>query len=147
VSKVMSNAALLLALKDFDKKLKSVGEGILIIDSINNHFRSDLGNEKISFNRVRNVFLDILYRINELTNTYNLITVATSQINPNFFKKGVMKELPVGNQYLNHFFSEYIYLRKKDRETNYVQLVNSLHFSEKKVLYKITSKGIQDYKL
>ena len=147
VSKIMSTSALNLALKDFDTLAKKVEGGLLIIDSINNHFRSDLGNKKISFNESKNVFLSILNKINELTETYNLITIVTSQIAANFSKKGNIKEIPVGNQFLNHFFSEYIYLSKKDSETNHVQLVNSLHYPEKKLLYKITSKGIQDYKI
>jgi hypothetical protein len=120
---------------------------LLIIDSINNHFRSDLGNKDISFNNSRNIFLNILNKINELTKTYNLITIVTSQITPNFSKKGNIREIPVGNQFLNHFFSEYIYLSKKDNETNHVQSVNSLYLSEKRLLYKITSSGIQDYKI
>jgi hypothetical protein len=93
------------------------------------------------------MFLNILHKVNELTHKHNLITVVTSQVTSNFTKKGNIRVLPVGNQFLNHFFSEYVYLSKKDNDTNFVQLVNSLTLSEKKLLYKITSKGIQDLKL
>ena len=147
VSKIMSNSALLLALKDFDNLVKNLDGCVLIIDSINNHFRSDLGNKELSFNITKNMFLNILHKVNELTHKYNLITVVTSQVTSNFTKKGNIRVLPVGNQFLNHFFSEYVYLSKKDKDTNFVQLVNSLTFSEKKLLYKITSKGIRDLKL
>ena len=147
VSKIMSNSALLLALKDFDNLVKNTWGGVLIIDSINNHFRSDLGNKDLSFNKTKNMFLNILHKVNELTQEYNLITIVTSQVTSNFTKKGNISVLPVGNQYLNHFFSEYVYLSKKDNETNFVQMVNSLNLSEKKLLYKITSRGIQDFKI
>jgi RecA/RadA recombinase len=143
----MSNSALLLALKDFDNVVKNLSGGVLIIDSINNHFRSDLGNKDLSFNKTKHMFLNILHKVNELTHKHNLITVVTSQVTSNFTKKGNIRVLPVGNQFLNHFFSEYVYLSKKDNDTNFVQLVNSLTLSEKKLLYKITSKGIQDLKL
>ncbi|MFX0029279.1 MAG: hypothetical protein ACFE8B_08720 [Candidatus Hermodarchaeota archaeon] len=147
VSKIMSNSALLLALREFNDLLKKVGGGLLIIDSINNHFRSDLSNKEISFNRAKNTFINILNKINELTIEYNLITIVTSQVASNFSKRGNIREIPVGNQFLNHYFSEYIYLSKKDNDTNYAQLVNSLNLSEKRLLYKITSRGIQDYKI
>jgi predicted ATP-dependent serine protease len=143
----MSNSALLLALKDFDNVVKNVGGGVLIIDSINNYFRSDLGNKDLSFNQTKNMFLNILHKVNTLTQEYDLVTVVTSQVTSNFTTKGNIRVLPVGNQFLNHFFSEYVYLSKKDSETNYVQLVNSLNLSEKKFLYKITSRGIRDFKI
>ncbi|MHA2180014.1 MAG: hypothetical protein ACXAAH_01180 [Promethearchaeota archaeon] len=147
ISKIMSNSALLLALKDFEKKIIKAKGGILIIDTINNHLRSDLGNKNLSFQRVRNRFIHILEIINDLTSKYNLITIMTSQVGSNFSNAAIIRELPVGNQFLNHFFSEYIYLSKENREKNYVQLVNSLSHPEKKVLYEITSKGIHDYKI
>jgi len=145
VSKIMSNSAFLLALKDFENAIMKNRGGILIIDTINNHFRSDLGNRSISFNKAKDAFLKIVKKIDELTFKYNLITIVTSQVASNFSEKAIIRELPVGNQFLNHFFSEYLYLSKKNREMNYVQLVNSLNLSERKLLYKITSKGIQDY--
>jgi DNA repair protein RadA len=147
VSKIMSNSALLLALKDFDDLVKNLNGGLLIIDSINNHFRSDLGNKDKSFNKTKNLFLNILNKLTELTHKYNLVTVVTSQVTSNFVQKGNIRVLPVGNQFLNHFFSEYIYLSNKDKETKFVQLVNSLNLSEKKLLYKITSRGIRDLKI
>ena len=145
VSKIMSNSAFLLALKDFENAIMKNRGGILIIDTINNHFRSDLGNRSISFYKAKDAFFKIVKKIDELTYKYNLITIVTSQVASNFSEKATIRELPVGNQFLNHFFSEYIYLSKKNREMNYVQLVNSLNLSERKLLYKITSKGIQDY--
>jgi RecA/RadA recombinase len=147
ISKIMSSSALLLALKDFENFIiKDIG-GILIIDTINNHFRSDLSNNNIIFQKAKDRFLNILKIIDELTNKYNLITIMTSQIASNFSKETIIRELPVGNQFLNHFFSEYLYLSKKNKEKNYVHLVNSLNHPEKKVLYNITKNGIQDYKI
>lgn len=147
ISKIMSNSALLLTLKDFKKKMiKDVG-GILIIDTINNHFRSDLSNKNMTFQRAKDRFISILKIIDELTNTYNLITILTSQVVSNFSIEATFREIPVGFQFLNHFFSEFVYLSKENNEKNYVQLVNSLNHPEKKVLYNITSKGIHDYKI
>jgi len=147
ISKIMSNSALLLALKDFEKNIvKGIG-GILIIDSINNHFGSDLSNKNMAFKTVKDRFISILKIIDDLTKKYSLITILTSQVVSNFSKEAIIRELPVGLQFLNHFFSEYVYLSKEKNERNYVQLVNSLYHPEKKVLFNISSMGIQDYKI
>ncbi len=147
ISKIMSNSALLLALKDFEKFIIKDMGGILIIDTINNHFRSDLSNNNIIFQKAKNRFLNILKIIDEFTNKYNLITILMAQIASNFSRDTIIRELPVGNQFLNQFFSEYIYLSKGNKEKNYIHLVNSLNHPEKKVLYNITKNGIQDYKI
>ncbi|MFW9824378.1 MAG: AAA family ATPase [Candidatus Thorarchaeota archaeon] len=150
ISKIMSNSALLLALKDLEMNITNKVGGLLIIDTINNHFGFDVSNSNIGFQEVRDRFIDILRRINKLTNKYNLITILTSQIVSNFSKKVFIKEIPIGYQFLNHFFSEFLYLSresKQNRYDNYVQLVNSLKNPEKRVLYKISSKGIHDHKI
>ncbi|MFX1326183.1 MAG: hypothetical protein ACFE8N_14630 [Promethearchaeota archaeon] len=146
VSKIMSNSAFILALRDFEEVINNYQNGVLIIDTINNYLRTDLGNKNLSFNRVKDTFLNALRKINELTIKYNLITIATAQVTSDFSKGDNINEVPVGNQFLNHFFSEYVYLSRKKNERNYIQLVNSLQFSEKKLPYSITTRGIQDYK-
>jgi len=147
ISKIMSNSVLLLALKDFEKFMIQEAGGILIIDTINNHFSADLSNKKIVFQRAKDKFLSLLKKVDELTNKFNLITIMTSQVATNFARDAIIRELPVGYQFLNHYFSEYIYLSIKNKEKNFAHLVNSLNHPEKKVLYNITSKGIQDYKI
>jgi len=144
VSKIMSNSALLLGLNEFEELLIEKGKYLLIIDTINSHFRSELSNENISYETVKSKFISILKKIDDLTRNHNLITILTAQVTANFSKKAIIKEIPVGNQFINHFFSEYLYLKSKDNEMNYVHLVNSLELTENKLSYKITSGGISD---
>ena len=89
----------------------------------------------------------ILALINKLTLEYSLITITTAQVTINLNKDSPLRVLPVGNSLLNHFFSEYVYLDYKEQDKRYVQLVNSINLPEKRLLYKITSSGIQDYKI
>lgn len=147
VSKIMSNSAFLLSLKELEKFLEKNTLNILIIDSINNYYNSDLANKSISINKAKEIFLKILALINKLTLEYCLITITTAQVTINLNKDSPLKVLPVGNSLLNHFFSEYVYLDYKEQNKRYVQLVNSINFPEKRLLYKITSSGIQDYKI
>lgn len=147
VSKIMSNSAFLLSLKELEKFLEKNTITILIIDSINNYYNSDLANKSISVNKAKEIFLRILALINKLTLEYSLITITTAQVTLNLNKDSPLRVLPVGNSLLNHFFSEYVYLDYKEQDKRYVQLVNSINLPEKRLLYKITSSGIQDYKI
>ncbi|MCK4480794.1 MAG: hypothetical protein KAV01_09725 [Candidatus Lokiarchaeota archaeon] len=147
VSKIMSNSAFLLSLKELEKFLEKNTITILIIDSINNYYNSDLANKSISVNKAKEIFLRILALINKLTLEYSLITITTAQVTLNLNKDSPLRVVPVGNSILNHFFSEYVYLDYKEQDKRYVQLVNSINLPEKRLLYKITSSGIQDYKI
>ncbi|MFW9818475.1 MAG: hypothetical protein ACFFE5_02600 [Candidatus Thorarchaeota archaeon] len=147
VSKIMSNSALLLSLKELENLLKMNDISILIIDTINNHYNSELANKEISPYSTRKIFIKILDTINQLTKDYNLITITTAQVVSNLNREASIRALPSGNQILNQYFSEYLYLDYKEHDKRYVQLVNSLKLPEKRLLYKITSSGIQDYKL
>ena len=145
VSQIMSNSAMLLALNKLEGRIKKKFGDVLIIDSINNYYRYEQGDKSISFHQAKKTFMSILNKINELTEKYGLIAIATAQIAPNFIENAIIKETPVGNQFLNHFFTEYLYLSHRDEDSNYIHLVNSSFLPEKKISYKITSAGIEDH--
>ena len=146
VANVMSNSALLMALKNIEEQLNKDENAILFIDSINNYYRSEQGNENLSFHQIKNTFMQILNKLYNLNKKFNICIIATAQVAPNFIDDAVIENIPVGNQYLNHFFSEYLYLSQHDQK-NYAHLVNSSKLPEKKVPYKITSEGIIDFKI
>jgi DNA repair protein RadA len=147
VSKIMSNTAFLLKLDEVEDMVKKNNIKIVIIDSINNYYRLERGDRKISFFKTKTTFLRILEKINDLTRKYNLITILTAQVAPNFNKNAVIKDIPVGMQYLNHFFSEFLYLSYREEDMSYIHLLNSHNLPEKRLLYKITKKGLEDYKI
>jgi len=147
VSKIMSNSAFLLSLNELKNFLGKNTINVLIIDSINNHYNSDLANADITNNKAKEIFLKILTKIDELLSYHNLIIIATAQVTSNLNRKTSLKVIPLGNHILNQFFSEYIYLDYKEDDKRYIQIVNSLNLPEKRLLYKITSSGIQDYKI
>jgi len=147
VSKIMSNNALLLKLNELDSIIKSNNIKLLIIDSINNFFRIERSDKQVSFLKTKTTYLKILEKISNLTQRFQLITILTAQVAPNFIEEAVIKEFPVGNQYLNHYFSEVLYLSYKENDMIYIHLVNSHFLPEKKVIYTITKRGIEDYKM
>jgi len=147
VSKIMSNNAFILELNNIEDIIKKQNVKVLIIDSINNYYRLEQGDDDISFQKAKSTFLEIIQKLYFLTHNLNLITIATAQITPNFNKETLIKEKPVGTQFLNHYISEFLYLSYKEKDSGYVHLINSLNLPEKKVLYRLTAKGIEDYKI
>jgi len=147
VSKIMSNNALLLKLDELDFIFKSNNVKLLIIDSINNFFRIERSDKEISFLKAKTTFFKILEKISNLTLRFQLITILTAQVAPNFIEEAVVKEFPVGIQYLNHFFSEVLYLSYKEKDMIYIHMVNSHMLPEKKIVFSITKRGIEDFKM
>ncbi len=147
VTKILSNSAFLLTLNDLENLIEKKPYGVLIIDTLNNHFRSEQGEKRISYKKSKDTFIEIIKKINSLTKTYNLITIATAQVAPNLFENAFIRVLPAGNHFINNYFSEYLYLNRKEEGKYYIHNVNSSANPEKRLLYKITSSGIQDYKI
>jgi len=147
VSKIMSNSAFLFSLKDLENQIEKSNGGVLIIDSINNHYNSELADKLNSSNIVKQRFIKILEQISRLTIKYNLITIALAQVTSNLGQKSIIPVSPVGNHILNHFFSEYIYLEYINENQRYFHLVNSVDLPEKRLPFIITSAGIQDSKI
>jgi RecA/RadA recombinase len=147
VTKIMSTSALLLKLNEIERILEKNEEIIIVIDSINNHFRVELGEKLESFLQIKNKFLKTLEKLNNLTKRFNLITIATAQVSPNFIENSIIREYPVGLRFLNQYFSEFIYLSYKEKDSGYVHLINSIKYPEKKILYRISNIGIEDYKI
>lgn len=72
VAKVPSNATLLLKLNEVDKKLEKSNTKLLIIDSINNHFRVDQGSTTITQTSLKKTFLSILQKLSDITQKHNI---------------------------------------------------------------------------
>ena len=147
VSKIMSNTALNLKLGEVEQKIQENALNLLIIDSINNYYRVEHGERHISSHSSKINFQTILEKINLLTTSFNLITILTAQVAPNFILDEPIRELPVGLSYLNHYFSEFIYLSTKEQAIGSMHYVNSIFSPEKKIQYRITKSGIVDYKI
>ncbi|MHA1805935.1 MAG: ATPase domain-containing protein [Promethearchaeota archaeon] len=144
VSHVRSNTALLLKLKEVAQYAQANKILLLIIDSMNNHYRANLANEQESFLAMKSEFLNILSLLHRLTLQLNVIFIATAQITPNFAENPIVSEIPVGNNLLNHFFSEYLYLKLQKNNTGTAMIINSHYLPENMASYQITAKGITD---
>ena len=140
IASIKSDDVLNYKINELENTLKESGVKLLIIDTINNYYRLEQG---ISFEKSKRLFVNILNHLNLLTKKYDLISIITSQITPNFNPNSIIKHIPVGIQYLNHFFTEFIYLSKTNGNL-YMHLVKSSSLNENRFPYSISSEGIVD---
>ncbi len=144
-SHISSNSTLLLKLKEIQKNEKENALMLLIIDSINNLYRSEYSRSNISHRAHKIEFLSILSVLHNITMKFNIITIATAQVTPNFLENAIIPEIPAGNSILNHYFSEYLYLKVQANGKRRVHVVNSQYLPENESnFYEITSQGIID---
>ncbi|MFX1496604.1 MAG: ATPase domain-containing protein [Promethearchaeota archaeon] len=144
VTKILSNSMFILNLQNVEKILKSNKYKVILIDSINNYYRVEQSSFEISYYKAKTDFLKILNYLNDLINSYNLITIGTAQVSPNFINDAIISENPVGIQYLDHYYSEFLYLTLREDSIGTAHLVNSFSLPEKKGLFEIKSEGIKD---
>lgn len=144
VTKILSNSMFILNLQNVENIIKSNKYRVILIDSINNYYRVEQSSFEISYYKAKTNFLKILTFLNDLTHSYNLIAISTAQVSPNFIPNAVIAENPVGIQYLDHFFSEFLYLTLREDSIGTVHLVNSFSLAEKKVLFEIKPEGMKD---
>ena len=140
VASITSNDTLQYKINELESILKKSDVKLIIIDTINNYYRLEQG---ISYEKSKKQFINILSKLNALTQKYNLISIFTSQVTSKFERDSNIKHIPVGIQYLNHFFHEFIYLLKKN-DKNFMHLINSSFLKENKMLYNIAPEGIID---
>lgn len=140
IASISSGNALKYKINELETILKKSNLKLIIIDTINNYYRLEQG---ISYEKSRKNFIEILAKLNLLTEKYDLISIITSQISPNFNPDSNIKHIPVGIQYLNHFFTEFIYLFKEDAK-NFMRLTDSSYLKDIKLPYDIAPEGIID---
>jgi len=150
ISEILSNSALFLSLEKLEVKIQK-DPHLLIIDSLNNHFRSESSSKLVSYKKSKDIFLKILELLFEYLNKYNIFLICTAQITESFLENKILSEIPVGNQFINNYFTEYLYFKKKEEmnEINkyFAHLVDSLFLPEKRVMFQIDKRGVQDYKI
>ncbi|MBN2157315.1 MAG: AAA family ATPase [Candidatus Lokiarchaeota archaeon] len=122
-----------------DKEIK-----LIIIDSLTNYVRVDLGNDEISNIQVRDTLKKILTELREITQKYNIITILTSQVTGFKAEDSIFTDRSIMEYVLNHYTDELIYLQKEE-DRRWANLVNSRLLPNRKIPFRITTSGIIDH--
>jgi DNA repair protein RadA len=129
------------------KKIDSIGLDkevkLIIIDSLTNFIRVDLGNEDISNIQVRDKLKRILVYLREITKKYNIVTILNSQVTGFIAENSIFTCRPIMEFVLNHYVDEIVYLHREG-DLRWADLVNSKWLASRKVSFTISTSGITD---
>ncbi len=143
VLKAESTDMIYSVLKKFDSEGVEKGIKLIIIDSLTNYVRVDLGNEEKSSIQVREKLKRILEYIREITKNNNIITILTSQVTGFTSEDAIYPERPIMEYVLNHYVDEVIFLQKIE-DTRWGHIVNSRELPNQKIPFNISEAGIID---
>jgi DNA repair protein RadA len=129
--------------KEIKGILKSRDIGLLIVDSLTSHFRSEyVGRGMLSERQQKlNEHIHDLLRIAEV---YNLAVVFTNQVmeDPGIMFGDPIK--PIGGMVLAHASTYRVKLRKAKDDKRIAKMIDSPCSAEREVVFRITSEGIRD---
>ncbi|MCE7734349.1 MAG: DNA repair and recombination protein RadA [Candidatus Heimdallarchaeota archaeon] len=115
--------------------------GLLIIDSVTSHFRSEyLGRGTLAERQqTLNQHLSILNRIAE---SFNLAVIITNQVqsNPNQFFGDPISA--VGGNIIGHWAGTRIYLKKSKGNARIMKIIDSVVLGQNETVFAITEEGI-----
>jgi DNA repair protein RadA len=136
--------SIFLILNKLEKESYMNSVKMIVIDSLTNHIRVDLGNDNISNIKVRETLIKILQKIRELKNKFNLLVVITSQVKglPSNISGFTIK--PILEYIINEYVEESILLSRSDDGIRYAFLMNSCSLPENNVEFRIAKEGIID---
>ena len=123
--------------------IKEKNIGIIIVDSVMAHFRSDYVGRGTLSDRQQKLNKH-LHELQRLADTYNLAVYITNQVmaSPNVAFGDPIR--PVGGEILAHTSQFRVYIRKSKANLRVAKLVDSPYLPEGEAVYQVTSKGIED---
>ncbi len=124
---------------------------LIVIDSINHHFREALGDPEISYFQVKRILKKILKTLQEIARTLQIPVYITTPVSCTS-KDDVFYEIrPVLGQVLSSYISHWIFLTEKTAETPDLQtnarlayIVKSPNLPEQVAEFLIERDGIRD---
>ncbi|MCP4763529.1 MAG: hypothetical protein GY870_17280 [archaeon] len=122
-----------------DKSIK-----LLIIDSLTNYIRVELGNNKKSNLKVRENLIKIMEKLRILKEKYNLLVIITSQVKSLPANISGFTIRPILEYIINEYIDESILLSRSEEEIRFAFLINSCYLPENNIEFKIALEGIID---
>ncbi len=137
-----SDHQMLLADKSADLLQKN-DIGLLVVDSLTAHFRSDyMGRGKLAERQQKlNKHLSTLQR---LSSAHNIAVIVTNQV---MSRPDIMfgdPTAPIGGHILGHRSAFRVYLRKGKKGKRIARLVDSPYLPEAEAVFNVTNNGLED---
>ena len=137
-----SNHQILLAEK-IEEMIKEKDIGLIIVDSLTSHFRSDyVGRGMLSERQQKlNKHMHTLKRMSDI---YNITTIVTNQVmsKPDSFYGD--PTIPIGGHIVAHCSTFRVYFRKSKGGKRVARLIDSPNLQEGEAIFTVKKEGIRD---
>jgi len=132
-----------LAAEKLDGMIKEKGIGLIVVDSLTSHFRSDYTGRGMLADRQQKLNRH-MHNLQRLSEMHNLAVVVTNQVmaRPDFFFGD--PTAPIGGHVVGHASTFRIYLRKAKGGKRMARLIDSPSLPEGEALFAVTKEGVKD---
>jgi len=142
VVQVFNTEHLKVLIQNISEELQTGNYGVLVVDSMIGHFRSEFFGRGTLANR-QQILAGILGDILRTAKSFNLVTLLTNQVIANVTGYGP-KENPAGGNIMAHAGTIRLKLRTGRTNIRIAQLIDSSWLPPGEAPFKITEKGVED---
>ncbi len=143
VARAYSSDHQVLMVEKAEEMLKEKDIGLIVVDSLTSHFRSDYSGRGMLADRQQklNRHMHMLQRI---AGIYNIAIVVTNQVmaRPDFFFGD--PTAPIGGHIVGHSSTFRVYLRKSKGGKRVARLIDSPNLPEGEAIFSVSGDGIRD---
>ncbi len=123
--------------------IKEKNIGLIVVDSLTSHFRSDYSGRAMLSERQQKLNRH-MHHLQRLSDIYNLAVVVTNQVmaRPDFFFGD--PTAPIGGHVVGHSSTFRIYLRKSKGGKRVARLIDSPNLPEGEAIFSVSKNGVRD---
>lgn len=123
--------------------IKEKNIGLIVVDSLTSHFRSDYTGRGMLADRQQKLNRH-MHNLQRLSDIYNLAVIVTNQVmtRPDFFFGD--PTAPIGGHIVGHSSTFRIYLRKSKGGKRVARLIDSPNLPEGEAIFSVIKDGVRD---
>ncbi len=126
-----------------EEMVKEKNLGLIIVDSLTSHFRSDYSGRGMLADRQQKLNRH-MHSLQRLADVHNLAVVVTNQVmaRPDFFFGD--PTAPIGGHIVGHSSTFRLYLRKSKGGKRVARLIDSPNLPEGEAIFTVSKEGVRD---
>ncbi len=133
----------MLIVEKSEEIIKEKNVGLIVVDSLTSHFRSDYSGRGMLADRQQKLNRH-MHALQRMADIYNLAVVVTNQVmaRPDFFFGD--PTAPIGGHIVGHSSTFRVYLRKSKGGKRVARLIDSPSLPEGEAIFTVLAEGIRD---
>ncbi len=133
----------MLIVEKSEEIIKERNVGLIVVDSLTSHFRSDYSGRGMLADRQQKLNRH-MHTLQRMADIYNLAVVVTNQVmaRPDFFFGD--PTAPIGGHIVGHSSTFRVYLRKSKGGKRVARLIDSPSLPEGEAIFTVLAEGIRD---